>query len=229
MDQRDVQLVALRSVTKCYREAERERRVLSDCTASLTRGERVALIGRSGSGKSTLLNIISGIDSADSGAVVIAGQDLGQLDERGRTLLRRHHIGFIFQFFNLIPTLTVSENLLLPLELVDQLTPARRQQAQSLLERVGLGDRRDDFPDRLSGGEQQRVAIARALVHRPSLLLADEPTGTLDEQTGEGVLDLLFALGGEYDMTLLMVTHSREVAARADRVLMLRDGRLESV
>ncbi len=220
-------LIELDRVAKRYREGERERTVLEDCSVRIDAGERLALIGRSGSGKSTLLNIISGIDRPDAGQVRVAGSDLAALDETARTLFRRRHIGFVFQFFNLLPTLTVAENLLLPLELTGALDAARRQDALHLLARVGLGDRAHSFPEQLSGGEQQRVAIARALVHRPALVLADEPTGALDWETGEQVLDLLFELSREHGMTLLLVTHSSEVAARADRVLTLRDGRLQ--
>jgi putative ABC transport system ATP-binding protein len=223
-----VRLVELSGVHKRYREGDRERVVLAGVDALVESGERVALVGRSGSGKSTLLNIISGIDRPDSGRVHIAGEDLGAMDEAARTLFRRHHIGFVFQFFNLLPTLTVAENLLLPLELTGALDPARRQEAFRLLARVGLADRADSFPEHLSGGEQQRVAIARAVVHRPKLLLADEPTGTLDWETGELVLDLLFELSADSGMTLLIVTHSGEVARRADRILALREGRLQT-
>ena len=167
------------------------------------------LLGRSGSGKSTLLNLVSGIDLPNSGAVVVAGVDLTALDEHRRTLFRRRHIGFIFQFFNLIPLLTVEENLLLPLELTDQLDAAGRARARKLLDRVGLGDRAASYPEQLSGGEQQRLAVARALVHDPPLVLADEPTGNLDEETAGAVLDLLDGLARETRKTVIMVTHSR--------------------
>ncbi|RFA29832.1 ABC transporter ATP-binding protein [Alkalilimnicola ehrlichii] len=220
-------LVELTAIERRYREGERERCVLSGVDVAIDQGERVALVGRSGSGKSTLLNLIGGIDRPDRGRVRIADTDLTALDETARTLFRRHHIGFVFQFFNLLPTLTVAENLLLPLELTGETSQARRQEALDLLERVGLGDRGNSYPERLSGGEQQRVAIARALVHRPSLLLADEPTGTLDWETGERVLDVLFELSAVQGMTLLIVTHSDEVAERADRVLRLHEGRLQ--
>lgn len=190
------------------------------------RGERVALLGPSGSGKSTLLNLMSGIDTADEGTVEVDGTDLTGLSERERTLFRRRHIGFVFQFFNLLPTLTVEENLLLPLELAGQVSAEDRRRASSLLEAVGLAHRTGTFPDRLSGGEQQRIAVARALVHRPLLVLADEPTGNLDAETGLRVLALLDDLVRESGTTLLMVTHAPEVAARADRILTVRGGRL---
>lgn len=219
-------LLRLEKLAKSYREGESCRTIFSGLDASIAAGEKVALLGRSGSGKSTLLNLISGIDQPDSGEVVIDGTPLHRLSEHQRTLFRRNHIGFIFQFFNLIPTLTVLENLLLPLELKGCLNAAAHGQARELLAGVGLADRCESFPDRLSGGEQQRIAIARALIHRPKLLLADEPTGNLDADTGGRVLDLLEALLRQVGGTLVVVTHSAEVARRADRVLTIRDGRL---
>ncbi|GIV96911.1 MAG: ABC transporter ATP-binding protein [Herpetosiphonaceae bacterium] len=219
-------LIELRGLSKAYQEGERERVVLHSADATISRGEFVVLLGRSGSGKSTLLNLISGIDLPTAGDVVIAGTSITRLSEQQRTLFRRRHIGFIFQFFNLIPTLTVEENLLLPLELNGRVSAAERQAALSLLEQVGLGDRAQSFPDRLSGGEQQRVAIARALAHDPLLLLADEPTGNLDAETGRQVLDLLDRLTRQAGKTLMMVTHSSEVISMADRVYTIQDGRL---
>ena len=182
---------------------------------------------KSGSGKSTLLNLISAIDTPSSGEIIIDGQPLTRLSEHERTLFRRRNIGFIFQFFNLVPTLTVEENLLLPLELNGRTSPADRAHARDLLGRVGLADRAATYPDRLSGGEQQRVAIARALVHDPLLVLADEPTGNLDSDTSAQVLDLLDTLVRQAGKTLLMVTHSTDVVGMADRVLRMREGHLE--
>ena len=219
-------LLRLEQLSKSYREGESSRCIFSGLDASIAAGEKVALLGRSGCGKSTLLNLISGIDQPDAGDVVIDGTVLNRLSEHQRTLFRRHHIGFIFQFFNLIPTLTVRENLLLPLELTGRLGADEERRAEQLLAEVGLEDRAASFPDRLSGGEQQRVAIARALIHRPKLLLADEPTGNLDADTGGRVLDLLERLLRQTGGTLVVVTHSAEVARRADRVLTIRDGRL---
>jgi putative ABC transport system ATP-binding protein len=190
------------------------------------RGESVAIVGESGTGKSTLLNLISGIDHADAGAIWLDGANLTRLDDRQRTLFRRHNIGFVFQFFNLLPTLTVRENVVLPLELTGVNGAQATQGAQFLLDAVGLGDRGDTFPDTLSGGEQQRVAIARALIHNPRLVLADEPTGNLDEHTGREVLSLLDRLTRQVDKNLILVTHSPEVAAHADRILYLSEGRL---
>jgi putative ABC transport system ATP-binding protein len=219
---RDRPLLELRGLCASYREGTGVRRVLSDLDLQVRAGECIALLGRSGSGKSTLLNLISGIDRPASGEVVIDGRNLTRMNERARTLFRRRHIGFVYQAFNLLPTLTVAENLLLPLDL-NHLDGAR---SGILLEEIGLGGRHADFPDRLSGGEQQRVAIARALVHQPLLVLADEPTGNLDAETGRHTLGLLDRLVRQTGRTLLIATHSREVAAIADRILVLVDGRL---
>jgi len=218
--------IQLSDLHKRYREGDQLHTVLDGASASIAGGERVAILGPSGSGKSTLLNLISGIDLPDAGTVRIGGRDLTALSERERTLFRREHVGFVFQFFNLLPTLTVMENLLLPLELAGSTEPQDEARARTLLERVGLADRAETFPDRLSGGEQQRVAIARALAHDPALLLADEPTGNLDADMGARVADLLDELVQGQGSTLVVVSHSRELAARMDRVLRLDHGRL---
>jgi putative ABC transport system ATP-binding protein len=173
-----------------------------------------------------LLNLISGIDRADGGRIWLDGQELTALDERQRTIFRRQNIGFVFQFFNLITTLTTLENVILPLELNGLNAQAARLRAEPLLEAVGLSDRLDTFPDRLSGGEQQRVAIARALIHDPLLVLADEPTGNLDEETGRQVLALLDRLTRQAGKNLILVTHSVEAGSYADRILYLKDGKL---
>jgi putative ABC transport system ATP-binding protein len=204
-------VVELRGVTRVFEEGAARRAVLSDASASIRAGEIAVILGRSGSGKSTLLNLVSGIDLPSAGEVIVDGVRLDALSERERTLFRRRRIGFIFQFFNLIPTLTVEENLLLPLE---------------LNEAVELADRARSFPDRLSGGEQQRVAVARALAHEPALMLADEPTGNLDLETGRKVLDLLDRLTRREGRTMLMVTHSPEVVGLADRVFAIESGKL---
>jgi putative ABC transport system ATP-binding protein len=219
-------LIRLDRISKSFEEGGRERVVLHEVSAEFARGEFIVLIGKSGSGKSTLLNLVSAIDTPSSGDVWVAGQRLTQLSERERTLFRRKQIGFIFQFFNLVATLTVIENLLLPLELNSRGSAADRQRALDLLEQVGLADRRDAYPDRLSGGEQQRVAVARALVHDPQLVLADEPTGNLDADTGRQVLDLLDTLTRRAGKNLLMVTHSPDVVGLADRVFRIAEGRL---
>ncbi|MBN1955934.1 MAG: ABC transporter ATP-binding protein [Anaerolineae bacterium] len=216
----------LENLSKSYPEGAQQRIVLKDVNASFAPGEFVAVLGKSGSGKSTLLNLVSGIDRPDRGSIWLDGRDLAALDERRRTLFRRRNIGFVFQFLNLIPTLTVEENVTLPLELDGIAVRQARRRAEPLLEAVGLLDRRDAFPDRLSGGEQQRVAIARALVHNPLLALADEPTGNLDEETGRQVLGLLNRLTRQAGKNLILVTHNAEAAGDADRVLYLQDGRL---
>ena len=217
-------LVRLDRVTKDYSEGGELRHVLKDASLSVDEGEFVAIRGRSGSGKSTLLNLVAGIDRPTSGEVFFGETALGRLSPRGRTLLRRDHMGFVFQFFDLIPTLSVLENVLLPAELAG--LRGLRGRAVELVERVGLGDRHATFPDRLSGGEQQRVAIARALVRDPRLVLADEPTGNLDDTTGASVLELLDAVTRRAGKTLLLVTHSRELSALADRELTIDSGRL---
>ena len=218
--------VELVHVSKTYREGDTDRAVLSDVSVAIAPGEIAVLVGRSGSGKSTLLNLIAGIDRPTSGRVVVDGTDLTALDEDTRTRFRRRRIGVVFQFFNLIPLLTVEENLLLPLELNGLAGAAGVARARGLLERVGLGDRGASLPERLSGGEQQRVAIARALVHDPALILADEPTGTLDAETAAAVLALLDGLAREAGKTVVMVTHSREVVGVADRIFAVQRGRL---
>ncbi|HLF72962.1 MAG TPA: ABC transporter ATP-binding protein [Anaerolineales bacterium] len=213
-------------LSKSYYEGDLRRVVLQNAHAEFQSGEISAIFGRSGSGKSTLLNLISGIDMPDSGQIWVDGRELTALSERDRTLFRRARIGFIFQFFNLIPTLTVGENVSLPLELNRIPRPEAQEKAQDLLEAVGLLDRWNTFPEKLSGGEQQRVALARALVHDPLLILADEPTGNLDEETGAQVISLLARLTREQNRTLLVVTHSLEAASHADRVLRLSHGQL---
>jgi putative ABC transport system ATP-binding protein len=219
-------LVELRGLVHSYHEGETERVVLRGVDGVIRSGEFVALLGRSGSGKSTLLNLISGIDLPTAGEVVVDGAAVSRLGERERTLFRRRRIGFVFQSLNLIPTLTVEENLLLPLEMTGRTGRSALVLAGALLADVGLADRAGTFPDRLSGGEQQRVAVARALVHDPDLVLADEPTGNLDGETARVVLDLLRRLSRERKKTVIAVTHSPEIAAAADRVLVLKDGRL---
>ncbi|MFO1431475.1 MAG: ABC transporter ATP-binding protein [Candidatus Competibacteraceae bacterium] len=222
-------LIRIRRLRKTFLEGDKVRLIFERLDLDIRPGECVALLGRSGSGKSTLLNLIGGIDLPDSGEIWVDGQAITTLNELDRTGFRRRRVGFVFQFFNLIPTLTVEENLLLPLELNGLGQPEQRRQALQLLERVGLETRRNSFPERLSGGEQQRLAIVRALVHRPLLLLADEPTGNLDAETGNRVLELLLELHSQAGTTVVMVTHSREIAARADRVLLLEAGQVREV
>ena len=219
-------LIRLDRVSKDYTEGTKTRVVLREASATVAEGEFVAIRGRSGSGKSTLLNLLAGIDLPTAGDVYVKGVGLNRLSPRARTLFRRDHLGFVFQFFNLIATLTVQENVQLPAELPGGPRGEAARRARALLDQVGLLDRAHDFPDRLSGGEQQRVAIARALVQDPKLLLADEPTGNLDDTTGEAVLGLLDRVTRQAGRTLVLVTHSPLVAARADRVLAIEDGRL---
>lgn len=220
-------MLKLENISKSYREGDSARRVLDGLSLEVAPGELVSLLGTSGSGKSTLLNLICGIDRPDSGCVLLAEKDLTQMSEVERTLHRRRHIGFVFQFFNLIPTLTVAENVRLPLELNGLETEGERVDA--LLAQVGLEGRQRSYPEHLSGGEQQRVALARALVHQPSLVLADEPTGNLDEETGRGILSLLEELTREHGRSVIMVTHSAEAARIGHRTLRLKAGRLVEV
>ena len=222
----DGPLVEMQGLKKEYAEGGVARDVLAGLSATFYRGEFVVILGPSGSGKSTLLNLISGIDMPTAGEIVVAGVPVTQLNDRDRTLFRRDHIGFVFQFFNLIPTLTVLENVTLPQELAGRPGKAVNAGARALLEKVGLGDRLDTFPDKLSGGEQQRVAIARALAHDPMLVLADEPTGNLDEATGERVLELLLDMTRAAGKTLIMATHSPDVVPFADRVYRVHDRQL---
>jgi len=219
--------IQARGLHRRFREGEREHVVLDGLDLDIRRGETVALRGRSGSGKSTLLNLIAGIDAPDAGAVTVAGIDLTGLSERDRTLFRREHIGFVYQAFNLVPTLNVADNVRLVLELNRVPTTKASARIDEVLEAVGLADRADSFPDVLSGGEQQRVAIARALAHEPAVLLADEPTGNLDDATAESVLALLDSLVRAGGRSMLIATHSVQVASYCDRVLALHNGKLE--
>jgi putative ABC transport system ATP-binding protein len=219
-------VLTIRQLCRNFREGGRIHRVLDGLDAQIGSGERVAVMGRSGSGKSTLLNLISGIDRADSGTVHVDGLEVTTLGEPARTLFRRAHIGFVYQFFNLIPTLDVAENVRLVLELNGVRGRAARERSVAALADVGLGARAHSAIDALSGGEQQRVAIARALVHAPKLLLADEPTGNLDDATAQELLPALLGLTRARGTTLVMVTHDEALAAAADRVLELREGRL---
>lgn len=222
----DQSLIRIVNLEKTYLQADGGRVVLSDVNAEFNAGEFVAIRGRSGSGKTTLLNLLAGIDVPDAGEIYFGQSQLTSLSTDQRTAFRRDHLGFIFQFFNLIPTLTLRENVTLPAELAGRSNQELRARADDLLARVGLAGREDDFPDELSGGEQQRVAIARAIVQKPDVLLADEPTGNLDRATGETVMQLLNTLRGELGTLLILVTHSHRLASQADRILILEDGRL---
>ena len=200
--------------------------VLKGVSLELERGERVALMGPSGSGKSTLLNCIGGIDRPDGGSIQVGDIQLEQLDEEGRCHLRRDTVSTVFQFFHLLPTLSVRENIEFPLRLQSIDSKERGERVTKLIEEVGIEKRAVAFPHELSGGEMQRVAIARALTIRPRLILADEPTGNLDSRTGESILDLLESLSDHYEIAMLVVTHSREVTRICSRVVEMRDGAL---
>jgi putative ABC transport system ATP-binding protein len=224
-DTRDC-LLQIRDLRKYYSEGGRSRVILDRVNIDIASGEFFVILGKSGSGKSTLLNLISAIDTPDGGSVVISGEAITSMSVYEQTLFRRDRIGIVFQFFNLIPTLTVLENVTLPLELRGVRKREAEARAHRLLEKVGLGTRDQTFPDRLSGGEQQRIAIARALIHEPALVLADEPTGNLDEETGRSIMALLLELTREAGRTLIMATHNPEVVPLADRVCRIHDGRL---
>jgi putative ABC transport system ATP-binding protein len=219
-------MLTVDNLAKAYFTGNTRQVVFDQLSFSVAKAETVALLGASGSGKTTLLNLISGIDSPDSGTVLLDSIDVHAQVEPARTLLRRRQIGFVFQFFNLIPTLKVGENVALPLELLGEDETAAQQRAAALLEDVGLGGLAQRFPETLSGGEQQRAAIARALAHRPALLLADEPTGNLDEDTAGRIIALLTDLARQQGTTMLLVTHSTRIAQAADRVLRLSHGRV---
>jgi putative ABC transport system ATP-binding protein len=218
--------IQLRNLTKTYREGKHSRTILDNINVTFNTGEFILLLGHSGSGKSTVLNLMSGIDAPDQGDIIINDIIINRLNEHQRTLFRRKHIGFIFQFFNLIPTLSVFENVTLALHLNGGITAKKESEVYTLLERVGLSHRQHAFPDRLSGGEQQRVAILRAIVHNPTVLLADEPTGNLDEETGRTIIELLLELTRQANRTLIMATHNPEIVPLADKVYRIKNGNL---
>jgi putative ABC transport system ATP-binding protein len=197
--------------------------ILDDVSFAVAAGETLAVVGASGAGKSTLLALLAGLDEPTAGSVFLAGIELSALDEDGRAAVRAQHVGFVFQSFHLVPSLTAHENVMLPLELAGRRDA--RAAARAVLEQVGLGPRLGHYPRQLSGGEQQRVAIARAFVTRPAVLFADEPTGNLDTATGQRVIELLFDLNAANGTTLVLVTHDREIAARCGRILQLDAGR----
>ena len=219
-------IIHLKNLTKSYTEGKEKRTILDNVSMTFYQGDFILLLGHSGSGKSTLLNLISGIDDPDAGEIEVNGQTINRLSERQRTLFRREHIGFIFQFFNLIPTLTVLENITLALQLNGKLTTAKQQEVSQLIDRVGLTARQHTFPDKLSGGEQQRVAILRAIAHNPTVLLADEPTGNLDEATGQTILSLLLELTRQANKTLIMATHNPDIIPLADKIYHVKQGQL---
>ena len=223
---RPVMAVRLAEVTRVFTTGAQQVRAVDGISLEIPAAQFVAIVGRSGSGKSTLLNLLAGIDTPSSGEVWIGEQELSRLSDDSLTRLRRERLGMVYQFFNLLPTLSVRENVALPAMLSGEPERAVFQRADALLEEVALGHRRDARPHTLSGGEMQRTALARALIHNPTLILADEPTGNLDSKTAVTVLDLLRRLGKEHGVTVVLVTHSPEAAAVAERVVELRDGRV---
>ena len=218
-------MIKLENVSKGYSEGKMFHKILADVNLEIKKGEIIILYGKSGSGKSTLLNLLGGIDLPEEGNIYFEDINITALSEKERTLFRRKRIGFIFQFFNLIPTLTVSENLKLPLEL----NSISFERVKELLKEVGLLERINAYPDVLSGGEQQRVAIARALIHNPDFILADEPTGNLDFVTSKQIVELIDRIVKQQGKTMIMATHSKDVMGLADRVLTLKDGKFEEM
>lgn len=217
-------ILEVEHLTKTYRSGERSLDVLRDVSFTLPSGETLAIVGPSGSGKTTLLGLCAGLDAPTHGTVRLAGEDLGGMDEDGRARVRNLHVGFVFQSFQLIPTLTAIENVMVPLELRGE--RGIEPEASRLLREVGLGERLGHYPAQLSGGEQQRVAIARAFINRPKLLFADEPTGNLDAETGQKVVESLFRMNEAMGTALVLVTHDLELARRAGRLIRLRGGLL---
>ena len=214
------------NLTKQVTSPEGPLTILRDVSFDIYAGESVAVVGASGAGKSTLLALLAGLDTPSAGRVMLAGIDVTNLDEDGRAKLRAERVGFVFQSFHLVQSLTALENVMLPLELAGR--PGARADAEQMLARVGLSQRLGHYPKHLSGGEQQRVAIARAFATKPGLLLADEPTGNLDAATGADIIDLMFAMNAEQGTTLVLVTHDEAIAQRCGRVLKLRSGELVS-
>jgi putative ABC transport system ATP-binding protein len=219
--------IEVRHLSKIIENSASRVEILRDVSFSVPRGQFLAIMGASGSGKSTLLGLLAGLDTATAGAIIVDETDITHLKEDALARLRGQKIGFVFQSYQLVPTLTAEENVLLPAEL-SGFNGQPRERSRELLERVGLGDRRSHYPVQLSGGEQQRVALARAFMTRPPILMADEPTGNLDSANGRHVLDLLVELNREQKTTLVLVTHDRKLAEHADRILTLSDGRVLS-
>ncbi len=218
-------MIRLEDVSRSYGEGDNVVHAVQEVTADIESGSYTAIIGASGSGKSTLLNLIGALDRPTRGKIEVAERDLGKMNDRERTLFRRTKIGFVFQFFNLLPTLSAYENVVLPAELAGRAGKDTRARGDELLDRVGLGKRRAHRPNQLSGGEMQRVAIARALMMDPPLIVADEPTGNLDSKTGQSILQLLRESVGN-DRTMVLVTHDPKIAAQADAVITMKDGRI---
>lgn len=218
-------ILAISNLSKTYQSGSRKLTVLDDVNFSIDAGETISIVGPSGSGKTTLLGLCAGLDSATTGSVSLNGENLQALTEDQRAFVRNQHVGFIFQNFQLLPTLTALENVMVPLELKKR--KDARQKAQELLEKVGLGDRSTHYPTQLSGGEQQRVSIARAFANEPKILFADEPTGNLDTETGEMIEDLIFDLNKEQGTTLVLVTHDLDLAAKTQRIIHIKGGKIQ--
>jgi putative ABC transport system ATP-binding protein len=217
-------IVATTDLTRVYGEGETAVHALRGVTVAFPIGQFAAIMGPSGSGKSTLMHLMAGLDRPTSGSVVVDGEEIAKLDDKGRTRLRRDRLGFVFQAFNLVPVLTAEENILLPLTLAGR--KPDREWYDRLIDSVGLRDRLTHRPSELSGGQQQRVAVARALIHRPAVVFADEPTGNLDSKSSEEVLDLLRHAADDFGQTVVMVTHDAPAASHADRIVVLRDGEI---
>lgn len=226
MNLTDNPILSAENVSKSVSFAGAPLNILHDVSFSVAAGDSLAIVGASGSGKSTLLGLLAGLDTPSSGAVMLAGQTMSALDEDGRAALRASHVGFVFQQFQLLPALNAMENVMLPLELAGR--SDARASAKAILERVGLGTRMTHYPRQLSGGEQQRVALARAFVGAPSVLFADEPTGSLDSETGAQIVELMFAMNAESKTTLILVTHDESLAGRCGRQIRLNGGRLQA-
>ncbi len=223
----DTPILSAEHVSKSVSFAGAPLNILYDVNFSVAAGASLAIVGASGSGKSTLLGLLAGLDTPSSGAITLAGQTMSTLSEDGRAALRASHVGFVFQQFQLLPALNALENVMLPLELAGR--SDARASAKAVLQRVGLGTRMTHYPRQLSGGEQQRVALARAFVGAPSVLFADEPTGSLDSETGAQIVELMFAMNAETNTTLILVTHDESLAARCGRQIRLSGGRLQAI
>ncbi|MFC0262616.1 ABC transporter ATP-binding protein [Fontibacter flavus] len=218
-------ILSVKNVSKTYQSGSRKLTVLDDVNFEIHAGESIAIVGPSGSGKTTLLGLCAGLDSASTGSVVLHGNAFEKLTEDQRAAVRNQYVGFIFQNFQLLPTLTALENVMVPLELKKR--KDAKEKAMALLEKVGLGDRNTHYPTQLSGGEQQRVSIARAFANEPKILFADEPTGNLDTETGEMIEDLIFNLNKDLGTTLILVTHDSELAKRTNRIIHIKGGKIQ--
>lgn len=221
-------IIEVKNICKSFGSKENRTKVLDDLSLTVENGEFISLMGASGSGKSTLLYLLGGLDTPDSGEILLSGRDIAKMRDKELSKLRREGLGFVFQFFNLVQNLTVEDNILLPLVMDGKDPKKYRDRLDSMLETVGLSDKRKSYPNQLSGGQQQRCAIARAVMYEPQILLADEPTGNLDSKSGTEIMELFGRINKENGITILMVTHSRECAAYSDKVITLCDGRILS-